>query len=135
MKRLIVFCLTAVLAGGAFCYLRTGALAYVGGKILQTPTSNSSTGDLAQQDPPAGGQQQGGGFGGRQGRGGAPTQGIQPYDTVITKDAKTEPGVFTVHHIKDKVYYEIPKNEYDKDFLWASQIAKTTLGVGYGGQF
>src|SRR5262249_30687014 len=32
------------------------------------------------------------------------------------------------------VYYEIPKRELDKEFLWVSQIAKTTLGVGYGGQ-
>jgi uncharacterized protein DUF4953/uncharacterized protein DUF5117/uncharacterized protein DUF5118 len=59
---------------------------------------------------------------------------IKPYDKVITKDAKTTPGVFTVHRIKEKVYYEIPKNQLGKDFLWVSQIARTTLGVGYGGQ-
>jgi len=59
---------------------------------------------------------------------------IKPYDKVITKDAKSDTGVFTVHRIKDKVYYEIPKRELDKDFLWVSQIARTTLGVGYGGQ-
>ncbi|HSB08464.1 MAG TPA: zinc-dependent metalloprotease [Blastocatellia bacterium] len=59
---------------------------------------------------------------------------IKPYERVITKDAKSDAGVFTVHRIKDKVYYEIPKSELDKDFLWVSQIARTTLGVGYGGQ-
>jgi hypothetical protein len=53
---------------------------------------------------------------------------------VITKDAKTDEGIFTVHTIKDKVYYEIPKSELNKEFLWVSQIARTTLGVGYGGQ-
>jgi hypothetical protein len=53
---------------------------------------------------------------------------------VITKDAKTDEGVFKIHTIKDKIYYEIPKSELDKEFLWVSQIAKTTLGVGYGGQ-
>jgi hypothetical protein len=53
---------------------------------------------------------------------------------VITKDAKTDAGVFNVHRIKEKVYYEIPKSELGKDFLWVSQIARTTLGVGYGGQ-
>jgi len=53
---------------------------------------------------------------------------------VITKDAKTDEGIFLVHTIKDKVYYEIPKSELGKEFLWVSQIAKTTLGVGYGGQ-
>lgn len=59
---------------------------------------------------------------------------IKPYERVITKDAKSDVGIFTVHRIKEKVYYEIPKNELDKDFLWVSQIARTTLGVGYGGQ-
>ena len=59
---------------------------------------------------------------------------IKPYDRVITKDAKSDEGVFTVHRIKERVYYEIPKKELDKEFLWVSQIAKTTLGVGYGGQ-
>jgi len=60
---------------------------------------------------------------------------IKPYDKVITKDAKSDAGVFTVHRIKDKIYYEIPKAELGKDFLWVSQIARTTLGVGYGGQY
>ena len=58
----------------------------------------------------------------------------RPYERVITKEAKTDEGVFKVHTIKEKVYYEIPKSELEKEFLWVSQIAKTTLGVGYGGQ-
>src|ERR1035438_2631107 len=63
-----------------------------------------------------------------------PSQDPQPYDKVITKDAKTKKGLFLVHQIKDKFYYEIPKAELNKEFLWNSQIARTTLGVGYGGQ-
>jgi hypothetical protein len=59
---------------------------------------------------------------------------IKPFDKVITKDAKSDPGVFTVHSVKEKIYYEIPRQELGKEFLWVSQIAKTTLGVGYGGQ-
>lgn len=59
---------------------------------------------------------------------------IKPYDKVITKEAATRDGVFKVHRIKEKVYYEIPKAELDGEFLWVSQIARTTLGVGYGGQ-
>jgi uncharacterized protein DUF4953/uncharacterized protein DUF5117/uncharacterized protein DUF5118 len=58
----------------------------------------------------------------------------RPYERVITRDAKSDPGVFTVHRIGDRLLYEIPKSELGKDFLWVSQIAKTTLGVGYGGQ-
>ena len=33
---------------------------------------------------------------------------IQPYDKVITKDAKTDEGLFSVHTVDDKRYYEIP---------------------------
>src|SRR4029078_5631466 len=57
----------------------------------------------------------------------------QPYEKVITKDAKTKKGVFAVHQVKDKYYYEIPKSEMGKDYLWVSQIQRTTNGVGYGG--
>ncbi len=68
------------------------------------------------------------------GLGGPPSTDPQPYEKVITKDAKTKNGIFKVHQIKDKYYYEIPKSELGKEFLWVSQIAKTTIGVGYGGQ-
>ena len=58
----------------------------------------------------------------------------KPYERVITKEAKSDEGIFTVHTIKEKIYYEIPKSELQKEFLWVSQIARTTLGAGYGGQ-
>jgi hypothetical protein len=63
-----------------------------------------------------------------------PAADPQPYEKVITKDAKTKAGVFTVHQVKDKYYYEIPKSELGKEFLWVTQISRTTLGIGYGGQ-
>src|SRR5208337_4446756 len=66
---------------------------------------------------------------------GSSAQQPQAYDKVITKDAKSKVGVFTVHEIKEKYYYEIPKTELNREFLFATQIARTTLGVGYGGQF
>ena len=57
-----------------------------------------------------------------------------PYDKVITAEAKTSPGVFLVHRIHDRIYYEIPVDQLNKDFLWVTQIAKTTLNAGYGGE-
>jgi hypothetical protein len=59
---------------------------------------------------------------------------IRPYDRVITKEAKSDEGIFTVHRIKDRIFYEIPKSEMSREFLWVGQIARTTFGVGYGGQ-
>ncbi|HEU4933201.1 MAG TPA: zinc-dependent metalloprotease [Pyrinomonadaceae bacterium] len=85
------------------------------------------------QDPPA---PPAGGAGAGQERPGRPDQSPEPrpYERVITKEAKSDEGLFTIHTIKEKIYYEIPKSELGKEFLWVSQIAKTTLGVGYGGQ-
>ncbi len=60
--------------------------------------------------------------------------GIKPYDTVITDEAESDAGVFTVHRLDDKVFYEIPEAELGREFLWVSQIARTTEGVGHGGQ-
>ena len=90
---------------------------------------------LAGQDEPPAPTPQQGGFGGG-GRGGGAAAAIpdpQPYDRVITKDAKTSKGAFIVHQIKERYYYEIPKSELGREYLWNVQIAKTTLGAGYGG--
>ena len=53
----------------------------------------------------------------------------RPYAQVITKEAKTDAGIFDVHKVKDTYYYEIPKGMFGKEFLWVSQIAKTAPGV------
>jgi hypothetical protein len=98
--------------------------------FLLAPRS-SATDSLQAQDPPA--PPTGGAGQDRPGRPDQPPE-IKPYERVITKDAKSDEGVFTIHTIKEKIYYEIPKSELMKEFLWVSQIAKTTLGVGYGGQ-
>jgi len=37
---------------------------------------------------------------------------IKPYNKVITKEAKTERGLFLVHRVEEKYYFEIPTNEF-----------------------
>jgi hypothetical protein len=59
--------------------------------------------------------------------------GVKPYDKVITKDAKTSAGLFLVHRLEDKVFYEIPVSEFGKEMLWVTQIAQTGTGFGFGG--
>ena len=93
----------------------------------------SSRGVVAQdppptQDPPA---QAGGG---RQGGGNQAATRPQPYDRVITAEAKTDDGIFKVHRVGERLFFEIPKGQLDKDFLWVTQIKRTTAGAGYGGQ-
>jgi hypothetical protein len=58
---------------------------------------------------------------------------IKSYSEVITKEAKTSKGVFTVHFVDGKWFYEIPKNEIGRLFLWVSQIKKVQSKLGYGG--
>src|ERR1043166_1755394 len=89
----------------------------------------AAAGILPGQDEPP--QDQGDGRGGRGGFAVTGSNAIpdpQPYERVITKDAKTTKGLFTVHQIRERYYYEIPKSELGKEMLWNSQIAKTTLG-------
>jgi hypothetical protein len=74
-----------------------------------------------------------GGRGNQAGRGATPQQ-PRPYTQVITSAAKTDDGIFKVHRINDQIYYEIPKKELGKDFLWVNQVKRTVNGSGYGGQ-
>lgn len=58
---------------------------------------------------------------------------IQPYDKVITKDAATDDGLFKIHKVEDKFYYEIPDSLFNKEMLMVSRISKTASGIGFGG--
>lgn len=57
----------------------------------------------------------------------------KPYNKVITKDAKSDKGLFTVHTLDDKFYYEIPDSLFDREMLMVTRIAKTASGLGFGG--
>ena len=59
---------------------------------------------------------------------------MKKYDEVITAKAKTSQGVFTVHRIEDKVYFEIPASAYGKLMLWSAEVAKAPPNVGWGGK-
>lgn len=58
---------------------------------------------------------------------------ILPYEKVITKDAKTDNGLFDVHVVGDKQFYEIPDSLFNKEMLMVSRISKTANGIGFGG--
>ncbi len=58
---------------------------------------------------------------------------IQPYKKVITKDAKTDKGLFDVHVVDDNHYYESPDSLFNKEMLMVTRIAKTASGIGFGG--
>ncbi|MBE8725863.1 zinc-dependent metalloprotease [Flavobacterium hungaricum] len=57
---------------------------------------------------------------------------IKDYNKVITKDAVSDPGLFTVHKVDKKYYFEIPNKYLNKDMLLVSRIAKLPANLGGG---
>jgi len=70
---------------------------------------------------------------GSKGKAAAASNKPKKYDEVITKDAKTTPGVFAVHRIDDKLYFEIPEDAFGRLMLWRTEVAKGPPGVSWGG--
>lgn len=58
---------------------------------------------------------------------------IKPYDKVITKEAISDEGLFTVHKIDDQFFYEIPDSLFEREMLMVTRISKTAKGIGFGG--
>ncbi|MUU77131.1 zinc-dependent metalloprotease [Winogradskyella endarachnes] len=58
---------------------------------------------------------------------------IKDYSKVITKDAITDTGLFNVHLIGEKYFFEIPLKYLNTDMLLVSRFAKlpSNLGGGY----
>src|SRR5262245_54794430 len=125
------FVATFALVAGA----GSGLLAQRGSQAVVTPDDPIWAQDgptPTPQEPPQEPQNAGGGeqgaaapAPGRGGRGNQP----RPYNQVITKEARTDEGIFKVHRINDQVFYEIPKAQLGKDFLWVTQIKRTAVGA------
>jgi hypothetical protein len=107
--------LTKTLAGVCL----TG-LALIALSAQDTPPAESPKPDASAMTPPAG-------------RTAGPPE-PKPYERVVTREFTSDDGVFKVHRNRDRVLYELPKAELGNEFLWVTQIRRTTLGAGYGGQ-
>ncbi|WP_439130589.1 zinc-dependent metalloprotease [Polaribacter sp.] len=59
---------------------------------------------------------------------------IQPYGKVVTKDHKTDDGLFKVHSKDDSYLFEIPDSLLEREMLMVTRIAKTATNIGYGGE-
>src|SRR6185503_14035793 len=87
---------------------------------------------VAQTTPPAGGGQQAPPAGGAPpapGGQGA-NRGPRPYDQVITSAAKSERGVFAVHKVVDRYFFEIDNAMFGRDFLLVSRLSGAPAGGG-----
>ncbi|MFY0602842.1 MAG: zinc-dependent metalloprotease [Flavobacteriaceae bacterium] len=58
---------------------------------------------------------------------------IQPYGKIVTKDMKTDEGLFKIHSKDNKYLFEIPDSLFNREMLMVTRIAKTASGLGFGG--
>ena len=60
-------------------------------------------------------------------------EAIQPYNKIVTKNHKTDEGLFKVHTKDDSFLFEIPDSLLKREMLMVTRIAKTSSGIGFGG--
>ena len=60
--------------------------------------------------------------------------GPRAYASVITRQAQTDSGVFIVHRINDRLYYEIPRTMFNREFTLIADRRGTQRGVGWAGE-
>ena len=70
---------------------------------------------------------------------GAINTGPKPYKEVITSKAVSDGGLFWVHKVDDKYYFEIPDSLFGREILVVNRISKSAAAnriggfLGYGG--
>jgi len=65
----------------------------------------------------------------------APKPGPKPFKEIITDKAVTKKGLFTVHKVEDKYYFEIPDSLLGQEIMAITRFSKVPGGAGiYGGE-
>jgi hypothetical protein len=59
--------------------------------------------------------------------------GPQPYSKVITEEAESSKGLFSVHRVGDKHFFELPNDLIEKEILIVSRISGHVKGLNFGG--
>src|SRR5437868_11429423 len=80
----------------------------------QTPTRGGAPGSAVATDSQDRGAGGAGAFGAARPR---------PYNRVITREAVTRRGMFAVHRVGDRLYFEIPAREMGRDELLVGRYA------------
>ncbi len=63
----------------------------------------------------------------------APSRALpKPYKEVITDRARTDEGVFKVHRVDDKWYFELPDSLMGREILIVTRLAKSSAGLSNG---
>ena len=110
-----------------------GACAHPAAKTAPTPTQGAAgTGRSGVQAPGAAIPAPGSGDSTKNS-----ATGPKAYSRVITKEAKTRSGMFKTHIVGDKLFFEIPSKELNKDMLLVGRFHSSAPNPGdfdgYGG--
>ncbi|HET9454976.1 MAG TPA: zinc-dependent metalloprotease [Gemmatimonadaceae bacterium] len=89
----------------------------------------------ARQAPPPGGETPDSARAGGAGPAGAQPARPRPYNRVITSDARTRRGLFAVHRVNDRLYFEIPRRELGRDQLAIGRYTRAPAPTGQAGGF
>lgn len=94
----------------------------------RAPTANAPNG------APQGGTSQGGAPSGGAAGAGAQDPQPRPYAQVIRGEVKTKDGLFKTHMIgANRLYFEIPASQLNKDMLLVARVARNAQTDGLGG--
>jgi Met-zincin/Domain of unknown function (DUF5117)/Domain of unknown function (DUF5118) len=66
--------------------------------------------------------------------GGQRSAAPKPFKDVITDKAVTKKGLFTVHKVEEKFYFEIFDSLLSREILAVTRFSKVPAGAGYGGE-
>jgi hypothetical protein len=58
---------------------------------------------------------------------------MKPYKKVITKDAESQKGLFSVHKVDEDWYFEIPDSLLEEEILVTSRVSGFVKGLNFGG--
>ncbi|MCX8020002.1 MAG: zinc-dependent metalloprotease [Chitinophagaceae bacterium] len=64
-----------------------------------------------------------------------PAGALKPYKEIITAKALSDPGLFVVHKVEEKYYFEIPDSLFGRDILVVNRISKSAAGLRSPGSF
>lgn len=65
---------------------------------------------------------------------GAPKTGPKAYKEIITDKAVSKKGLFTVHKVEDKFYFEIPDTVMNREIMAVTRFVKVPANGGTGGR-
>jgi hypothetical protein len=95
--------------------------------LIAVPLAACGKAQAETTPSPAVGPPQQGQDRGRPGGGPGQSEGPKPYEEVITEDAVTQDGMFKVHRVDDKIFFEIPATEINREILLIGRPVESTL--------